>query len=290
MPEIDLDALTFRPLTEAELKTSVDWAAAEGWNPGLHDAEVFWRTDPEGYIGAELDGELVATGSIVSYGGRYGFMGLFIVRSDLRGSGIGTRLWFHRRDTLLKRLESGAAIGMDGVFEMQDWYAKGGFKFSHRNLRMQGKGAASEAPAAGVVPLAEVDAGELADFDTTHFGVPRPSFLAAWRELPDSRGRGFVENGRLRGYGVIRRCREGHKIGPLFAQTPEVAEALFVALSATAAGEAIWLDIPENNPAAVALAERHGLTEVFGCARMYHGEPPAMPWSEIYGVTTFELG
>ena len=107
MPEIDLDALTFRPLTEAELKTSVDWAAAEGWNPGLHDAEVFWRTDPEGYIGAELDGELVATGSIVSYGGRYGFMGLFIVRSDLRGSGIGTRLWFHRRDTLLKRLESG---------------------------------------------------------------------------------------------------------------------------------------------------------------------------------------
>ena len=36
--------------------------------------------------------------------------------------------------------------------------------------------------------------------------------------------------------------------------------------------------------------QRHGLREVFGCARMYYGRPPALSHDEIYGVTTFELG
>lgn len=35
---------------------------------------------------------------------------------------------------------------------------------------------------------------------------------------------------------------------------------------------------------------RHRLVEDFGCARMYNGPAPELPWSEIYGITTFELG
>ena len=42
--------------------------------------------------------------------------------------------------------------------------------------------------------------------------------------------------------------------------------------------------------AALALAARHGLREVFGCARMYYGPPPRLPDREIFGVTTVELG
>ncbi len=44
------------------------------------------------------------------------------------------------------------------------------------------------------------------------------------------------------------------------------------------------------NDAALALATRHGLVEVFGCTRMYHGDAPSLPWNGIYGVSTFELG
>ena len=90
--------------------------------------------------------------------------------------------------------------------------------------------------------------------------------------------------------GVIRPCRAGFKIGPLFANGPGAADQLFRALSNHAAGRSLYLDIPENNPDAVALAERHRLNEVFGCARMYLGEAPATPWKNIFGITTFELG
>ncbi|MCB0257699.1 MAG: GNAT family N-acetyltransferase, partial [Anaerolineae bacterium] len=50
------------------------------------------------------------------------------------------------------------------------------------------------------------------------------------------------------------------------------------------------LDIPENNPAALALVNQHKMVEVFGCACMYLGAPPEIAHERIFGVTTFELG
>jgi len=88
----------------------------------------------------------------------------------------------------------------------------------------------------------------------------------------------------------MRPCQTGYKIGPLFADSPAIAENLFAALSAQAPGEAIFLDVPENNPAAIAMASRHGMEEVFGCAKMYFGPKPKLPEREIFGVTSFELG
>ncbi len=281
--------LTIRPLTRAEFDLTIDRAAAEGWNPGLHDAELFWQTDPDAFLGAEYQGRLVASGSIVSYGDAYGFMGLFIVESTLRGRGIGTALWFHRRDLLRSRLRPGAAIGMDGVFEMQAWYARGGFKFSHRNLRMTGT-ATTGPKHAQIFDLTELPPSLVADYDRDCFGCAREKFLTAWITQPDASALGHVEDDRLLGYGVIRKCRVGHKIGPLFADDSDTADSLLTALANYAAGSAIFLDIPENNPAARSLATRHGLTEVFGCARMYNGPAPATDDQKIFGITTFELG
>jgi len=134
-------------MTRAEVDTLVDWAAREGWNPGLHDAELFWANDPEAFIAAELGGELIGGGAITSYGGAYGFMGFFIMRPEFRGRGLGDRLWQARRERLRARLRPGASIGMDGVFDMQSYYARGGFVFSHRNLRFRaeiGKASSTE--------------------------------------------------------------------------------------------------------------------------------------------------
>ncbi|HCK19817.1 MAG TPA: N-acetyltransferase, partial [Thalassospira sp.] len=41
-----------RRLKSFEFPVAVDWAAKEGWNPGIHDAEVFFNTDTEGFWGA----------------------------------------------------------------------------------------------------------------------------------------------------------------------------------------------------------------------------------------------
>ena len=279
-----------RQLTRDEVATCVAWAAAEGWNPGLHDADAFWAQDPGGFWGVDGDDGLIGCASAISYDGAFGFWGFFIVRPDQRGQRIGSLIARTTIAGLRERLAEGAAIGLDGVFAQQDYYASLGFSFSHRNLRMQGVGVSGLVVGHELVAQSDVDPEALLAFDTEHFGVDRPRFLRGWSRPADGIALAALEDGAIVGTGVVRRAREGFKIGPLFARDPDVAESLYAALSAHADGEALCLDVPENNPDAVALAERHGLVEGFGCARMYLGDPPPTPWQTNYGVTTFELG
>lgn len=282
--------LKIRQMTRAELDTAVDWACREGWNPGLCDADIFWQTDPDGYLALERDGELIGSGSTVSYDGKFGFMGLFMVRSDLRSNGFGRELWYKRRDSLLARLQPGAAIGMDGVFNMQSFYAKGGFEFSHRNLRMQGTGQEFEIDQSVLSKIDKSDFELIEKFDNRCFGFARKSFMQNWLAMPNSVSYLYAKDGECNGFGTVRKCHSGWKIGPLFAQSQEVVEKLFRALNSVARDESIFLDIPEINNSAVALARDYKMTECFGCARMYHGKFPDLPYDNIYGVTTFELG
>lgn len=288
------DQLLIRPMSRSEVDELVDWAAREGWNPGLHDADLFWATDPDAFVAAELAGELIGGGAITSYDGEFGFMGFFIVRPEYRGRGFGDTLWHARRDRLLARLRPGATIGMDGVFAMQDYYAKGGFVFSHRNIRYRVGIPVSTVRATSrqedILPLEAVPLDEFLAYDRTCFPAPRPEFLRGWIRQPEGLALGLRRQGRLCGYGAVRRCREGCKIGPLFADDAAAAEALYRRLTAFAAGGPLFLDAPENNPDAMALTRRHGMEEVFGCARMYLGPVPEIAHNRVFGVTTFELG
>ena len=286
--------LVIRNMTRPEVDALVSWAAQEGWNPGLHDADLFWATDPDAFIAADLEDEMIGGGAVTSYQGEFGFMGFFIVRPEFRGRGLGDTVWHARRERLLARLRPGASIGLDGVFAMQDYYAKGGFVFSHRNIRFRAEiPDRPEIPGAGnedIVPLAEVHFDQVLDYDRTCFPAPRPTFLTGWISQSDALALACRRDGKLTGYGLVRRCREGCKIGPLFADDAHAAQGLYANLAEFAAGGPLFLDAPENNPAALDLVHQHGMREVFGCARMYLGPPPNLVHHRLFGVTTFELG
>jgi GNAT superfamily N-acetyltransferase len=279
----------FKKLPYEGLQTLVSWAAEEGWNPGPYDAEVFWATDPDGYHGYYKDNELIAGGSVVSYDGLFGFMGFFIVKPGLRNQGIGRRLWMQRRDHLRSRLQPGAAIGMDGVVAMQPFYKKGGFELAFRDERYGRKGESFTVdPLISAIPDAVFP--EILAYDTQCFGVPRPQFLKPWLKLPESHGFMYAKEARIKGYALMRKAGNGYKIGPLFADNYTIAEALYRACLNAASGEEVFLDIPTNNPDAIALVQKYNATYGFECARMYHGTPPNRSWNKVFGITTFELG
>ncbi len=286
---IDPSQLVFKKLDFTGVKTLVDWAAKEGWNPGPSDAEVFWQTDPDGFYGFFDGEELVAGGAIISYGGAFGFMGLYIVRSDYRGSGVGRRLWYLRRDTLLNRLDKNASIGMDGVLDMQPFYKKGGFEIAFRDERYQRKGERF-AYSTSVATLKPSDIQGVHKYDRICFGFARPSFLDAWLSVKDSHAFTYKVEDKIVGYAVMRKTGIGAKIGPLFADDKEVAEELYKACLTAGAGEPVFLDIPVINGDAVSLVKKYNCDYVFECARMYYGTPPDIPIRQIFGITTFELG
>lgn len=275
-------------LTKDQIATAIDWARAEGWNPGLGDLEPFQAADPRGFRGITLDGALAATISAVSYGPAFAFVGFFICRRDLRGRGLGLKLW----NDVLARLDS-RCVGLDGVLAQVANYAKSGFVHAHRNIRFGGRAVKVAAPeGAPLRALTAADVAAVVEFERQNrlFPAERGAFLLAWLTAPRTAGLGLVRNDALAGYGVIRACYDGFKIGPLFAGTAEDAAALAQALIAGVGDGPVFLDVPESNAPAIALAQSLGLAPVFETARMYRGRPPDLDLAKIYGITSFELG
>jgi GNAT superfamily N-acetyltransferase len=276
--------LRIRAMAPDEIAVAADWAAAEGWNPGLGDAACFATVDAQGFFIGELDGAPAATISCVNYDDRFAFLGFYIVRPDLRGHGYGLRIW-----NAAVEHARGRTIGLDGVVAQQDNYRKSGFRLAYPNVRYGGRVAAAAAPA-GIIALADVPFAVVEADDATVFPAPRTAFLRAWIDAPGHAGRALMRDGKLAAWGVIRPSRTGCKIGPLVADDRAAAEAVFAALAAAAGGGEIFLDVPSVNREAVALAGDHGLAPVFETARMYTRAIRPLHLERVFGVTTFELG
>jgi GNAT superfamily N-acetyltransferase len=273
-----------RQLTKEEMSLPIEWARQEGWNPGVHDAEPFFAADPKGYLVGELDGEVIGTVSAVAYNDSFGFLGFYIVKPEFRGHGYGIQLAQACWEYMGTR-----NMGLDGVFERVEDYKKTGFKLAYRNLRYQGVGEKGET-VAGLGDVRSLPFQQLLAYDRQCFPAERKAFLEKWIHQPETISLAHLSDGKLQGYGVIRRAFQGYKIGPLFADSPTIAEDIFRGLSSHAPNEPIFLDTPELNPAAVDLAERYGMSVVFGTARMYSKEEPQIELSKVFGVTSFELG
>jgi len=278
--------LIIKPMSRDDLLLAVDWAAEEGWNPGLDDVPSFLAADPGGYLMVWAGGAPVACVSAVRYGEAYGFLGFYIAPPEFRGQGFGIKVW----DAAIEQLGA-RVVGLDGVPDQQANYAQSGFVLAHRNVRYGGKPDYEPSRDPRLVNITGVMVPSLITYDRLFVPAARDAFLTSWATPTATRfGVALVEDGEISGYGIIRQCREGWKIGPLFATNEKEADLLFSALVDKANARLVYLDPPEPNAAAVALAIRHGLEPSFETARMYKGAAPDLPLDRTFGITTFELG
>lgn len=277
---------SIRRMKPAELKIATDWAQKEGWNPGIHDWEYFYKADPQGFFIGCLGDEPIATGSAVIYDDHFAFCGLYIVKPEYRNQGYGLQLTQERLKYIGNR-----TTGLDGVLDKVSKYERLGYVKAHKNIRYEySQEPFSIAPSLEIVDLKMIPFVEIAAFDRKFFPASRTTFLKSWITQPDSSALGYVNQEKLVGYGVIRKCYEGYKIGPLFAETTAIAEALFKALSSTIDKGPIYLDVPEPNIDALFLLKDYEMKPKFELIRMYRNGLPDFDLSGIFGITTFELG
>jgi hypothetical protein len=204
----------------------------------------------------------------------------------VRGKGYGIQMW----RAGMTRLE-GRNVGLDGVVAQQYNYRKSGFRLAWNNIRHQGA-PVEAAPPAGVslIDARGIGLDRLAAYDRRFFPEPRDTFLAAWISLPERAAMVAVRDGSLAGFGVMRNAAGPSRIGPLYAKTPEIANALIAALARELRTTSIALDVPDVNRPAVRLAEQIGLRPAFETARMYTGRNPDVDLAGTFSVASFELG
>ncbi|MDD4127208.1 MAG: GNAT family N-acetyltransferase [Methanomicrobium sp.] len=278
------ESLIIRNMRSSEADIAFRCAADEGWNPGLYDIGCHYAVDPKGWFVAEYNGSVAGIVMMSNYDEKFSFGGFLVVLPEFRNHGIA--------DALINKAflhTEGRICGIDGVFEMQETYSrKYGFLYAYRNIRWEGeiKGELHH----NFLKAENVPFEKLLEYDTRHFFTERRTFLEKWINQKDSICLVSCEGDEITGYGMIRRCVAGHKIGPLFAEKSLIAEKLFLSLCGYVNHGPIYLDTPEPNADAVALAKKYNMREVFGTARMYTRKIPKLPLDNIFGVTSFEMG
>ena len=276
-----------RSISDADISWITALAYGDNWNLGPHDLAALVAEDPEGFLVACHGDRPVGCVQACRYGTSFGFIGFHLVAAEDRGQGFGSQLWQAAMDRL-----AGRTIGVEGVFSKQSFYRTFGFTFHYSNIRHEYiNNATPDATDARLADAEVLPFNQLLDFDYRHVGVHRPLFLRNWIHAPGATALGLRSGNVLKGFGCIRPCRRGYKVGPLYAELPEAAESIFLSLCARVPkGAAVYLDVPEKNTAASSICETFSMVQVSATARMYANGASALPLSRIYAIATLEQG
>lgn len=272
-----------RSLTLSEVERLLGWAAAEGWNPGLGDAAAFQAVDPDGFIGAFVNANLVAAIAAIAYDPGFGFIGLYICHPDWRGQGHGKAVW----DAGMAHL-GGRTMGLDAVPAQQPNYIASGFTPSYRTVRLTGVVKPSPLAQGSAILLDSGDDERVAAIDGQNFPAARRGFLWHWL-APPNQALAILAGDAVRSYGVVRPCTIGYRIGPLFAAQLSDARMLLQGLTGTLSGP-VQIDVPVAQAEFIADLENLGFTPGFSTTRMYRGPAPPLVMDGVFGITSLELG
>ena len=282
------ETIAIKSLSDDNTTLVSSWMEAEGWNPGLNDTETLLRAANGGWLGIWQEQQLAGTAVAFNHSYKFAFFGLYIVQPEFRHQGLGIQLTRHRLQMAGYR-----NIGLDGAMDQYDSYRHIGFRLAHFTPRYCFNQIISGPVSDRICSLQDMTLIELLDYERQNqlFPCRRKHYLKAWLSQPDALGFCYRNKHEIQGYGMIRPCIEGFKIGPLFANTPDIARKLLLALLAETDGKNTYCDIPENNEQALWLAEELGgeVTE-FCSARMYRGFQPELQLAKIYGFTSIEAG
>jgi predicted GNAT family acetyltransferase len=86
------DTLVTETLAVAQIPAALRLSAQAGWNQTGEDWRMLIDLAPEGCLAMEVDGELAATTTLLSYGRRLAWIGMVLTKLQYRGRGFARRL------------------------------------------------------------------------------------------------------------------------------------------------------------------------------------------------------
>ena len=279
------DPWIIRRMEEEEVAMVVSWADREGWNPGIHDGVALISGNREGVLVAEEEDQVVGMLSASWLPSQSANLGLYLVRPDCRGRGVGRALRKH-----VEKKVSGCSVNINCPEYLEPIFLRKGFAPLYTVVRCRGDAGGVLSADPFLIPLTDVPFQRLVDFDATFFSVKREAFLASWITRPGVISLGVLQDGHLAGYGVLRQACDGFRVGPLYAIHPSHAYRLYNALKAYGGQGPVYIDVPLANSHAETFMETFELTPGERWISLYKGDPPARPMSGLYGVTALELG
>ncbi|MWG33830.1 GNAT family N-acetyltransferase [Halomarina oriensis] len=274
--------MDIRLLTDADVDGALRLSTQANWNQTATDWRRLIALAPDACYGGWVDGDLVATATVVSYAGAVGWVGMVLVDEAHRRRGYGSAMFERALDDAL---DDGLRVGLDATADGRTVYRQYGFENVAPIVRWSG----------AVEPTAETgdvepvdDSDRIAAFDRRACGTDRRDLLA--RLLAEEGAVGLVrgQGSELNGYAVLRPGRERAQLGPLVATDRETCAAL---LSAAASRFGALIVDSLADGAMDGTFRGHGLRPERDLTRMVHGNPAEVLMGEtVVAAAGFELG
>lgn len=256
-----------RVMTEADFEFAVGLTEQEGW---LHRSVDFRRLtdfEPAGCFIAWEKGEPVGTICSTSQGD-YAFLSCLIVKPGCRGRALGELLM---RRAMAYQIGRGAkTIELDGVIAAVPLYRRLGFRDKYLSLRFQRPAASISSIPALSRPAPDLDT--LCAYDRSRTGVDRSHILSRFASEFAESFFCSLAGARLQGYAFVRpRIRNIVSLGPLIADSPEIAKIILGEIIAVFDQSTIAVGVTESNRDAVALVLANGFVYTQPSLRMFYG-------------------
>ncbi|KZR91859.1 Acetyltransferase (GNAT) family protein [Synechococcus sp. MIT S9509] len=289
---------TIRPVEPVDIPLINNWARSEGFAPGTGDVGIYRQTDRQGVWTGCLGEEPIGCIAGIRYNHAYGFIGLYIVRPDQRGRGYGVKLW----KVALDHLHDVSCIGLEAAENRIDDYSNWGFQPASTTTRWQlgvdslpHQLRSTEGPEElRLIHGDDIPEPKIQSYDADRELNPRPHFLSDWLKHPAGTVTALLDSrDDCHGFARIRPCllsnEAGWRIGPLLADSPELAQLLIRDLLSARQGLVI-IDSPGGNALAAPMLRKLGFTASGRTLRMYRGVMPSRKLDEVYGLACLELG
>jgi hypothetical protein len=278
-----------------DFKEINQWCIDEGWNLGLNDSYTYYKIDPQGHFILKND-ETIASISLIKHSDSFFTLGPFIVNKKYRHQGAGEVIWNFAM-TRMEKEHPDSLIVLYAVSAQVNRYKKSGFKPVLVNQRwyIHSNPTDSSFSSSNCYPLTSELIPKVSLYDKTNYFTNRELIFIDLIKKPEVNALVFMDHNAVKGFGFIRRCVRGYRIGALVAETQEIAQSLLSGLLKFCNEEPVFLDVPECNP--------HGRAcmNVFHAARKPEEDTVTMikgpqveqhikKWEQHYGLLSLEIG
>jgi GNAT superfamily N-acetyltransferase len=263
-------------LTEADVSGTLALSSIAGWNQTHEDWGLLLELS-DACFGIRVDGQVVATATLVCYGHTLAWLGMVLTHPEFRRMGLARTLVAHV-------MEHARALGiqtakLDATDEGRHLYESFGLRPEQQVERWQRR-RLSGAPAVSGCVTASAPGFDL---DAKACGYDRKQLL----ERLSASGDAVFESG---GYALSRPGRLNRYLGPCVAVSQTAARSLIEETIARHPDTGWFWDLLPANDSAVALARELGFECVRKLTRMSWGREIRGKEEGIFAIAGLELG
>lgn len=264
-----------RQLSVADLPCLLGLSRGAGWNQTAADWMTLLEVQPDGCLGTDVGGQVVATATLLRYEDRLAWLGMVLTHPDYRRRGLARQLVRSCLD--IAAVNGILSVKLDATENGLPLYENFGFVREQTIERWWGNDRTKN----GAIDSAVCDKPEFA-LDRSAFGADRSTLL---RKLAGNGSCRFSQDG----FAMTRPGANAEYLGPCVTRSKETARLLIHDCLATSRGEYFW-DLMPANVAALELATEFGFQRARRLVRMRRGVDVRGDESMIYAAGGFELG